>query len=166
LTCKENSWNEFQKNSKGVFSNSSQASQGYQHWKDQDWAALEKLLGPGSWPPNRGFVYVKKEILQPGTKIDRFGGFHDDDGNFKDFGGFVSPEGNSFSSRALPADTKNKPYNAYEITSPIEVDAGPAIPWFGEAGMGTQYELPKNINTLKSEKSIKSVKPKNNVGDL
>ncbi|WP_349677397.1 TNT domain-containing protein [Agaribacterium haliotis] len=166
MSCKENSWNAFQKNSKGVFKDSSQASQGYQMWKDQDWPALEKLLGPSSWPPNRGFVYIKKETLQPGQRIDRFGEFEDSKGSLQDFGGFVSPEGNSFSSRALPADTKHKPYNSYELLSPIEVDAGPAIPWFDEPGMGTQYELPKNINTLKSEKSIKSVKLSKKASEL
>lgn len=82
------------------------------------------------------------------------------------YGGFVSPEGNSFTSRALPEDNKNKPYNAYEITSPIEAEAGPTIPWFGEEGMGTRYELPKNINTLKSEGNIRVVNQKNSSGDL
>lgn len=164
----ENSWNSFQHRSAGVFKNTTQPSQGYQLWKDQDWPALEKLLGPGSWPPNRGFVYVKKSILKPGTRIDRFGGFNDPNGNSKDFGGFVSPEGSTFTGRALPADTKQKPYNAYEIASLVDVYEGPAIPWFGEKGMGTQYELAdkKSIQSLKGKGAIKPVKPKYNPSDL
>ncbi len=151
LTCKENTWNLFQRNSKGVFSNSTQASPGFNLWKDQDWPALEKLLGPGSWPPNRGFVFIRKEVLQSGARVDRFGGFRNSSDEFNDFGGFVSPEGSSFTSRALPSDTKNKPYKSYEITEPIQVNSGPAIPWFNEKGMGTQYELPSSINKLKTE---------------
>ncbi|CAM3812313.1 RHS repeat-associated core domain-containing protein [Rheinheimera salexigens] len=166
LKCKENTWNEFQKNSKGVFSNSEQASKGYQLWKNQNWTGLQAHLGPNSWPPNRGFVCISKEILLPGDKVDRFGGFTNSQNEFKDFGAFVSPEGNSFESRALPENTKEKAYNAYEVLAPIEVNSGPAIPWFGQSGMGIQYELPESIESLKFNDKIVATTPAYKVEDL
>jgi len=36
---------------------------------------------------------------------------------------------------------QHKPYNPYEIASPVDVFEGTAIPWFDEKGMGNQYEL-------------------------
>ena len=146
LSC-TNLWNQFQSNSRGLFDSRAQAAKAYQFWKAQNWKALEKVMGPGAWPPNRGFVSIKTTTLQPGAKIDRYGGWHQD-GSFHDKGTFVSPAGNSFGSRALPAETAQKPYNIYEVISPIDVKSGPAIPWFGQEGLGTQYELPNNIDDL------------------
>jgi len=166
LSCKENGWNTFQKNSKGVFSSVTQASQGYKLWKAQNWPVLEDLLGPGSWPPNKGFVSIEAVDLNIGSKIDRFGGFLDSNGEFRDYGTFVSPEGNSFTSRALPSSTKNKDYNAYEVLEPLKVNSGPAIPWFGQSGEGTQYELPSSIENLKDKGKIKEKRPTNNKDDL
>ena len=166
LSCKENGWNTFQKNSKGIFSSVTQASQGYKFWKAQNWPELEDLLGPGSWPPNRGFVSIETVDLNIGSKIDRFGGFLDSNGEFRDYGTFVSPEGNSFTSRALPSSTKNKDYNAYEVIEPLKVNSGPAIPWFGQPGGGTQYELPSSIENLKDKGKIKEKRPSNNKDDL
>uniref|UniRef100_UPI00117CE8B9 glycohydrolase toxin TNT-related protein n=1 Tax=Microbulbifer mangrovi TaxID=927787 RepID=UPI00117CE8B9 len=147
LTCKENQWNTFQKRSKGVFKDSTQASEGYKLWKNQEWDKLQGLLGPSAWPPNRGAVNVSKFSLKPGDGIDRYGGWVDDLG-FHDKGTFVSPIGESFPSRALPDNTLNKPYNQYVVLKEFEVEASPAIPWFGKPGMGVQYELPANIDDL------------------
>nr|WP_282098646.1 RHS repeat-associated core domain-containing protein [Pseudoalteromonas sp. MMG006] len=166
LSCKENGWNTFQKNSKGVFSNVSQASIGYKLWKEQKWLELQDLLGPEAWPPNRGFVSIEKVEVNNGSTIDRFGGFIDPNGEFRDFGTFVSPEGNSFASRALPPSTREKDYNAYEVLEPLEVNAGAAIPWFGQPGGGIQYELPTSIENLKSKNKIKKKRPINNKENL
>jgi len=148
LSCKENPWNVFQQRSKGVFKDSKQAAQGYKHWKNGEWAELEALLGPGSWPPNRGAISPKAETLQPGHRIDRFGGWHDSSGDFRDMGSFVSPEGEKFDKRALPMATKNKPYMSYEVLKPLDVESAEAIPWFGMQGKGTQYELSDSIEKL------------------
>jgi hypothetical protein len=102
----------------------------------------------------------------PGDKVDRFGGFANSQNEFKDFGAFVSPEGNSFESRALPENTKEKAYNAYEVIAPIEVNSGPAIPWFGQSGMGIQYELPESIESLKFNDKIVATTPAYKVEDL
>ncbi|WP_299599172.1 RHS repeat-associated core domain-containing protein [uncultured Microbulbifer sp.] len=147
LSCKENQWNVFQQRSKGVFANSSQAAEGYQLWKNQEWEKLQELLGPKAWPPNRGAVNVRKQPLKPGDQIDRYGGWTDDLG-FHDKGTFVSPVGESFPSRALPDSTLEKPYKQYVVVEEFDVESSPAIPWFGQPGMGTQYELPATIDDL------------------
>jgi hypothetical protein len=41
------------------------------------WKALEKLMGSGTWPPNRGFIKATPITLTPGMKIDRYGDFID-----------------------------------------------------------------------------------------
>ena len=145
--CK-NDWNEFQKKSnKRQFSSRTQASKAYALWKKQDWAALEKFMGDGAWPPNRGFITATKTTLKPGTKVDRYGGWTDADG-FHDSGTFISPAGSSFEGRALQQNTLNKPYSVYEVLKPLPVDSGPAIPWFGQPGRGTQYETSEAIEAL------------------
>jgi hypothetical protein len=124
----------------------------YRYFKSADWPALEKLFTDekinGGWPPNRGFVSIRTETLKAGVEIDRYGGYTAD-GQFHDKGNFVSPMGASFGSRALPPSAKNKPYTKYVVKKDIpNVKAGEAIPWFGEPGMGIQYELPENIDDL------------------
>lgn len=52
---------------------------------------------------------ITKETLKPGTRIDRFGDLH---------GSFVALEGTPFQNRALPPDSKNKPYNLFEVNEP------------------------------------------------
>jgi hypothetical protein len=75
--------------------------------------------------------------LQRGTRIDRFG---------RPSGGFVAPQGTPFGQRALPNSSYDSEYHVYEVTSPIEgVRAGPAEPWFGQPGRGTQYQLPSSV---------------------
>ena len=145
LKCNE--WNTFQSRSKGVFSNSTQAALGYSLWKAQCWSELEALLPAGAWPPNRGAVMSKLITLPIDHEIDRYGGWTDASG-FHDAGTFVSPVGESFPSRALPASSLKKPFKKYKVLKPIEAESSPAIPWFGEAGMGTQYELPAGIDEL------------------
>jgi RHS repeat-associated protein len=103
------------------------------------------------YPPERGFEYVDKIKLKPGTRIDRYGGYFDDSGNFIDEGTFASPEGVSFPERALPPNNASKPYSVYEVVKPFKVQAGPAKPWFGQPGKGMQYELPKSIQELIEE---------------
>lgn len=94
-----------------------------------------------------------------GTEIDRYGGWIDEVGDFQDKGTFVSPRGISFKKRALPKDMIDKPYSAYKVIKPIDVvKKGKIIPWFGEIGLGIQYELPVNINELLKNGYIKKIK--------
>jgi RHS repeat-associated protein len=102
------------------------------------------------WPPNRGFLGTPKtETLQKGTLIDRYG---------SEYGSFVSPKGTPFEMRALPLEAKQKPYSVYEVIKPIDATSGKAAPWFGQPGMGTQYEFNKSIKDLINEGVIRRVK--------
>lgn len=75
----------------------------------------------------------------PGTRIDRYG---------SEYGTFLPSEGTSYRARSLKPGTDGKPYNVYEVTKPITVDAGEVAPWFGYEGGGMQYELPDRVINL------------------
>ncbi|WP_167372058.1 TNT domain-containing protein, partial [Lonsdalea iberica] len=92
----------------------------------------------GIWPPNRGaYGPVEKVILPTGELIDRYGSTK---------GTYTSPAGVPFENRALPSYSANAPYNVYEILKPIDdVSKSKVLPWFGQKGKGTQYELPKPV---------------------
>jgi hypothetical protein len=93
------------------------------------------------WPGNSGFVgQIERTHLMPGTLVDRYG---------YPGGKFVSPAGTSFGARALPADyLTTKPFHAYEVMKPIEVNTGSIMPWFSQHGMGVQHELPVSLEIL------------------
>ncbi|WP_444934006.1 glycohydrolase toxin TNT-related protein [Microbulbifer sp. JTAC008] len=119
--------------------------------KDQNgrWHDKKGKFTTQSWPPNDGFgsvndqVIREKIIMTPGQKIDRFGGWYDDNG-FNDKGSYFSDVGAPFENRALPPETMNSPYHQYEVVEPFEVEAGPIAPWFGEPGGAMQYFVPKS----------------------
>lgn len=119
-------------------------------WKNKKWSALETLVNTnklnGGYPPASGFVSVSIVKLKPNTKLDRYGSL---------WGTFVAPQGASFGSRALPASSKNSIYYQFKVIKEIpNVKAGKAIPWFGEPGMGTQYQFNDKINTLIANKYL------------
>jgi hypothetical protein len=37
---------------------------------------------------------------------------------------------------------------ASRVVKPIVVDGGTSAPWFGQPGLGTQYELPGSVSNL------------------
>jgi RHS repeat-associated protein len=92
------------------------------------------------YPPDRGFFDEPTgQVLETGTRIDRYG---------REGGTFVSIEGTPEPMRALPPGATDRPYNVYEVVNPFEVRAGTVAPWFGELGLGTQYELPDSVANL------------------
>ncbi len=92
------------------------------------------------YPPNRGFFdNPTSQVLKTGTQIDRYGG---------EGGTFVSPRGTPEAMRALPPGATTRPFNIYEVVNPFEVRAGTVSPWFGQLGLGTQYELPDSVGNL------------------
>ncbi|WP_157658465.1 glycohydrolase toxin TNT-related protein, partial [Burkholderia ubonensis] len=106
-------------------------------WRD---AQGRYATDPG-WPSNDGFVDGKESVitLLPGTLIDRFG---------RSQGKFTAPTDTPFDNRALRDSVYNGEYHGYEVTVPIEgVRAGPAKPWFGKPGGGTQYRLPQSVDS-------------------
>ena len=91
------------------------------------------------WPPNSGGYSPSYNVtLDVGAKLDRYG---------YPGGAFVSPQGTSFAERALPASFETgKPYFQYEVTQPIgNVTQAKALPWFGQPGKGTQFQLAKPV---------------------
>lgn len=105
--------------------------------------------GSPIWPPNRGFDGEPvNTTLEPGTMVDRYG---------YDGGYFASPEGTSYTERALPVGTDKKPYTVFEIVKPVEVQSGKIAPWFGEKGGGIQYEFSNKISELLDQGKIRKV---------
>lgn len=96
--------------------------------------------GEINWPINNGFAgEPTREILYPGIRIDRYG---------SDYGSFAAPENTGYEKRSLPPGTENSQYSVFEVTKPIDVDAGQTAPWFDEPGGGTQYKLPMSVDDL------------------
>ena len=104
------------------------------------------------WPGNSGFVgQIERTHLMPGTLVDRYG---------YPGGKFVSPAGTSFGARALPADyLTTKPFHAYEVMKPIEVNTGSIMPWFSQYGMGIQHEFPVSLEILLKRGFLREVGP-------
>ena len=103
------------------------------------------------WPKNDGFAgSPKKVILQPGTKIDRYG---------YEGGTFVSPQGTPYEMRSLAPGTEIKPYNVYEVVKPVDGLGGKIAPWFDQPGGGIQYKLNQTIQELLNAGFIRKVGP-------
>jgi hypothetical protein len=97
--------------------------------------------GKPIYPPNNGFDGTPTNTtLQPGTKIDRYGGNPD--------GKFFSDPGTPFSNRAMPGSTPPSQYAVYEVLKPLNVQSGKIAPWFGQPGGGTQYLTEKEVTYL------------------
>jgi hypothetical protein len=118
------------------------------------------------YPPNNGFDgAIAKGVLNPPAKIDRYGGWIDESGKFRDTGNFFSPAGSSYGSRALPTGTDLKKLSngepalsKYEIVKPIDVASGKATSWFDEVGGGIQHMSEIKIENLIRDGYIKIVK--------
>ena len=91
-----------------------------------------------TFPPNDGFLgEPTSTTLQPGTVIDRYGGAT---------GRYASPVGTPFEARSLPPEAIQRPLSKYEVIKPIDgVKTGPCAPYYGQPGLGTQYQLPRPI---------------------
>ena len=116
-----------------------------------DVLGLNKNLPVPYWPPNRGALGEVRSITLPvGTLVDRYG---------YPGGTFVSPVGTPYSMRALPPGSNQKPYTIYRMLKPIDnVAASKIMPWFGEIGLGTQYELPKSVQSYIDSGHLEEVK--------
>ena len=141
------SLSDFSKTAPEFEGNPALAREAHDLYRQQRWGGLEELSNKnginGGYPPNNGAIGTRTTTLHPGSRIDRYGGFFDESGNFVDKGQYLSPENSSFGSRALQESALNKPYRAYEVIKPIPgVQEGNVIPWYGQPGRGIQYQLP------------------------
>jgi len=92
------------------------------------------------WPANNGFEGTPTaKTLKDGTVVDRYGG---------ETGKFVSPKGTPYANRSLPPGADTRPYNAYEVVKPIDVQSGKIAPWFDQPGGGIQYQFTQSIDDL------------------
>jgi Tuberculosis necrotizing toxin len=117
-------------------------------------AAYTSSSGAFVYPTQNGFALstagapiAANTTLERGTLLDRFG---------SEYGTFMSPAGAPYAQRALPptnldaAPGSAYPYNyhVYEVLRPFIVLAGPIAPWFGQMGMGVQFQLTVSVGTL------------------
>jgi len=104
------------------------------------YSAAKSSNSASEYPPNNGFNSTpRNSTLQTGSKLQRSGGTQ---------GVFVAPNGTPTSKLSLPLDKINAPMMRLEVLRPINVQAGTAMPWFGQPGGGTQFVLPDTIGNL------------------
>lgn len=96
------------------------------------------------YPINDGFASMSQFTLEPGQYLQRIGG---------EGGSYVSSYFTDPFSLSLPYDKLSQLNNisVYEVVSPITVNAGPVLPFFGQYGGGIQYDLGKSIAELIAE---------------
>ncbi|HPF14986.1 MAG: TNT domain-containing protein [Planctomycetes bacterium] len=115
-------------------------------------ASAAKASGPGfkpEYPANGGFAGRPQSVtLTRETIIDRFG---------SDGGRFASPVGTPFPARSLKPELENGPYARYQVVKPLPVHSGPAVPWFGQPGGGTQHFLGRPVRELVQDGYLKKL---------
>lgn len=86
------------------------------------------------WPANRGFMAGEggQASVLPGQVLDRYGGTG---------GNFLAPAGTPAAARSLAPGVELRPLTSYEVLQPFEAGAGRAAPWFGQPGLGLQFDL-------------------------
>lgn len=104
----------------------------------------------GYFPANDGFATISQVSLQPGQYLQRIGG----EGGF-----YASPYYTDPFSLSLPYDKLNQMNNIsiYEVMNPITVNAGPAVPYFGQYGGGMQYRFGETIAKLIAEGILRRI---------
>ena len=94
------------------------------------------LLTPGGQP-----IETTRSLL-PGLDIDRYG---------SEYGSFLAPEGLPYAARSIPPSSLDSNpaascnYHDYRVLKAFTVDAGPIAPWFGQPGLGWQYQLDSSL---------------------
>ena len=73
-----------------------------------------------------------------GTTLDRYGGTSDKST-------FLAPTGIPFEQRALPATTDTLIHDQYVVLKPLPVEQSNTMPWFGQQGMGVQFDTSKGV---------------------
>ncbi|MGW0196541.1 TNT domain-containing protein [Nonomuraea sp. NPDC003201] len=119
-----------------------------QHFLGRYW---DYVVNNYRFPPDAGFarsgdypngrLLLKTTFLQPGMRLDRFGGYT---------GSFLAPLGDLYTRRALPPRNLNTNaqdpehlcnYHAFRVLKSFRVDVGPVAPAFEQPGGGTQYHV-------------------------
>lgn len=100
--------------------------------KNANWVTAE---GRPLYPPGNGAVPGTEfqTILPVGTKLDRFGAIGPDTD-------FLAPAGTPLGQRALPAGSESRPLVQLEVLKPLPMQQSNVMPWFGQEGMGVQFQ--------------------------
>ena len=128
------------------------------------------------WPDNkRGFDAlpgsVRPKTLQPGEILSRYSNkkYNKKKNLSEDRGSYFAKDGESKTARAmapLGPNEKEQPEYRFVVIRPITVTASNATPWFGEKGMGVQYNSGDyqvyDKKTKKMEKATVEVLLRNN----
>lgn len=92
------------------------------------------------WPPGSGAVPGSEfsTTLQVGQRLDRFGGT-------SPTSTFLAPAGTLIEQRALSPTTNIAIRDEYVVLKQISVEQSNVMPWFGQPGMGVQFDTGKGI---------------------
>jgi filamentous hemagglutinin len=102
------------------------------------------------WPPNNGAVPGSElqATLPKGTLLDRFGGTSDKSS-------FLAPAETPLANRALSPNTEISTREIYEVLKPMPVEQSNTMPWFGQTGMGIQYDTAKGATGMTIQELVK-----------
>ena len=107
----------------------------YDMMKSAEQAGWKHPNGSIWYPPDNGAVKgTQHQIVLPiGTKLDRYGeiGANTD---------FLAEAGTPLAQRALPPGSENRPLVRLEVMKPLPVEQSNIMPWFGQPGMGKQFQ--------------------------
>ncbi|MFJ9535136.1 hemagglutinin repeat-containing protein [Herbaspirillum sp. NPDC101396] len=92
------------------------------------------------WPPGSGDVpgTAFQTTLTVGTKLDRYGGTTSSSS-------FLAPVGTSLEQRALSPGTNLAVRDEFIVIKPLPVEQSNVMPWFGQPGMGVQFDTSKGV---------------------
>ena len=93
---------------------------------------------------------TQREVTLPvGYLIDRFG---------SDYGTYFARVDTPYTARSLPPTQTSAPYHQYEVIKALPVTQSKTLPWFGEKGLGTQFETTHSVTWLVEHGYIKRLK--------
>lgn len=125
------------------------------YW-DPDKVNWNSSKGNWRYPPDDGVVpgTVHPVVPKVGDLWDRFGD--------PEFGKYLSPEGTSYSERAIPPSNLSGGYHVYQWLKVPDAAAGEIMqsevaPWFEQAGGGIQFQTTQDVRWLLDHFYLKEV---------
>ena len=110
------------------------------------------------WPPIDGAVPGTQFMttVKPGTVLDRFGGT-------SSTSTFLAPVETTLAERALAPFVNTAVWDQYVVLRELPVEQSTVMPWFGQSGMGIQYNTARGIEQtiawLVERKYLRKVTP-------
>ena len=112
--------------------------------RDAGWKTADGRIW---WPPGSGEVPGTefKTTLAVGTRVDRYGGTGSNST-------FLAPVNTPLEQRAMSPTTNTALRDEYIVLKPLPVEQSNTMPWFGQSGMGQQFNTGQGGLTLKNGK--------------